>query len=572
VEVRSRPCQWASGRSDSDERNVLTVCARGGSDLARAAPQLSIEGKDAGDALGPADLAVTDLPTILRSRLTGLNPRISKDILEFVSSAPAAHGLDARDLALSKRLLAVREALREALPPVVIDRHHAQGGHVDGIVAVDDTAFFAFGWMRDGEAKVTRLTAVCPEGERVEILERLFRHPYSELKGIYADGPYMDPVEKASGWVVYFETKRLSHLHRGWVFELENEAGSAAEIRVGKPVVGDSLTARRMILHALPLAALPDERLMSEHVFPAMSRLHERARGLVKVGSLTDFGEPNETPEVSVVIPLYQRLDLVEHQLAQFVHDPEMQSAELLYILDSPELDKVFLDQAEQLFRLYRVPFRVLTMARPSGFAAATNAGASVARGRLLLLLNSDVLPDKPGWLGSMQRFYDSKEQIGALGVKLLYEDDSLQHAGLYFEVVNERPFIEAWKKTHYFKGMNRNLAAANVARKVPAVTGACLMIDKQLYERVGRLTDEYVLGEYEDSDLCLRLIEAGRENWYLPDAELYHLEGQSFDDSERQAANLYSRWRHTRRWGELMRAVMARNPHSGGSSSGGKP
>jgi O-antigen biosynthesis protein len=214
--------------------------------------------------------------------------------------------------------------------------------------------------------------------------------------------------------------------------------------------------------------------------------------------SLVDYGPLVDSPQVSIVVPLQRRIDLVEHQLAQFVHDPEVRSAELIYVLDSPELEKPLAQEARQLFKLYRVPFRVLTIEGRAGVGAARNAGASVARGRMLLLLDSTVLPDVPGWLGTMQRFYDSKDEIGALGPKLL--------------------------------GLDKDLPAADVARPVPSVTATCLMIERELYERVGGSRDILEPGEHDGSDLCLRLLEAGRENWYLPDAELYHLEGLSRD------------------------------------------
>ena len=68
------------------------------------------------------------------------------------------------------------------------------------------------------------------------------------------------------------------------------------------------------------------------------------------------------------------------------------------------------------------------------------------------------------------------------------------------------------WHDAHYFKGLHRTFPAANVARPVPAVSGACMMIDRALYEELGGLSGKYVRGDYEDSDLCLRLIENGRE------------------------------------------------------------
>ena len=94
----------------------------------------------------------------------------------------------------------------------------------------------------------------------------------------------------------------------------------------------------------------------------------------------------------------------------------------------------------------------------------------------------------------------------------------------------------------------------ANVARQVPAITGACLMIDKALYDRVGGLSASYVQGDYEDSDLCLRLAEIGRKSWYLPTVALYHLEGQSYPSSERELISEFNKWLHTQRWQERLR------------------
>ena len=112
------------------------------------------------------------------------------------------------------------------------------------------------------------------------------------------------------------------------------------------------------------------------------------------------------------------------------------------------------------------------------------------------------------------------------LGPKLLYGDDSLQHAGMYFH--RDAFPNRLWLNQHYFKGFPRRYAPANVCRPVPAVTGACLMLQRELFENLGGWDESYVQGDYEDSDLCLRAYQRGCQNWYLPAAELYHLEGQS--------------------------------------------
>ena len=272
------------------------------------------------------------------------------------------------------------------------------------------------------------------------------------------------------------------------------------------------------------------------------------------------------SPEISIVIPLYKRVDLIEQQLAEFVLDPEIAEADLIYVLDSPEQKDELLFLASRLFPVYRVPMRIAILERNVGFAGANNAGASIARGRLLMLMNSDVLPDKPGWLGVLSRFHDSTPNVGALAPKLLYEDGSIQNAGMRFH----RPHgTSVWLDDHYFRGLHRGFPAANVPRKVPLLSGACVMIARSLYEQLGGLRGVYVQGDYEDSDLCMRLNELGRDNWYMPEAEVFHLEGTSYSADMRGPANRYNGWLHTHLWKDHIGDLMSRYETPNGAGDG---
>ena len=311
---------------------------------------------------------------------------------------------------------------------------------------------------------------------------------------------------------------------------------------------------KNAILNDPHIEGLPDEELTSEHTFPALSRIQGRVDGNVDIDTVMQFGQPPEAPDVTVIVPLYLQIRHLEVQLAAFADDPELASADLIYVLDSPQQKDELLSFAADLFPIYQLPFRVAVMKENAGFAGANNAGATLARGRLLLLLNSDILPAAPGWLGGMSDFYDSTPDIGALCPKLLYEDDSIQHAGSYF---HQLPGTEKWVDAHYFKGMHRSLPAANVARAVPVVSGACMMVDRATYEDLGGLSGVYVQGDYEDSDFCLQLWQRGRTNWYMPEAELYHLEGQSYTPDVRRPANRYNMWLHTHLWREQIAQLM---------------
>jgi GT2 family glycosyltransferase len=154
-----------------------------------------------------------------------------------------------------------------------------------------------------------------------------------------------------------------------------------------------------------------------------------------------------------------------------------------------------------------------------------------------------------------MTGFAEQVKKLGALGPKLLYEDDSLQHAGMYF---HRQAGADLWENAHCFKGMHKSFKPANVGRPVPAVTGACMLVDRALYEDVGGFPTHYVQGDFEDSELCLRLSGAGRTNWYMPAAELYHLEGQSYVAGVRRVPSEYNRWLHTALLGERIEQAMA--------------
>jgi GT2 family glycosyltransferase len=319
------------------------------------------------------------------------------------------------------------------------------------------------------------------------------------------------------------------------------------------------LTVRDLLIADLAVERLPRDRLRRDHLKPAITRLQDNARGRVRVSLVRQFGDPPPSPEVTVIVPLYRRIDLVEHQLAQFVHDPELAATDLLYVLDSPEQRDALLAEARRLFRLYRVPFRVAILSQNGGYSTANNIGARLARGRQLLLLNSDVIPDRPGWLGGLTRFYGSVPDAGAIGPKLLYEDNSIQHAGMYFA----HPFdSDEWTNEHYFKGLHRSFPPACVTRPVPAVTAACMLIDKDLFHSVGGFHGAYVQGDFEDSDLCLRLRAEGRQHWYVAHVELFHLEGQSYPTPMRVLNGAFNRWMHSHQWGGLIEQVMTdQNP-----------
>lgn len=154
----------------------------------------------------------------------------------------------------------------------------------------------------------------------------------------------------------------------------------------------------------------------------------------------------------------------------------------------------------------------------PFNFSRLVNLGVAAA-GEVdhVLLLNNDVVSAQPGWLQALLE-HSQRAGIGAVGARLLFGDGSPQHEGI-------RVGAEGGAAINL--GMSGYFGMGLICRTVSAVTGACLMVKRDVWEEVGGF-DEALPVAFYDVDLCLRLVRAGYRNVYTPLAELTHLESAS--------------------------------------------
>ena len=265
------------------------------------------------------------------------------------------------------------------------------------------------------------------------------------------------------------------------------------------------------------------------------------------------LGVPIVDPAVSIVIPLFGRADFVEHQLIEFSRDAWLQAhAQIIYVLDDDRLLDSMTDLAEQWARLYRVPFEWVWGGVNRGFSGANNLGASLARAPTLLFMNSDVIPRQPGWLQPLSDALAAHPEVGALCPRLLFPDGTLQHAGMEFM---RREELGIWVNHHPLMGCPPELDPHTELTYLPAVTGACMVMRVADYQRVGGWETGYLIGDFEDSDMCFKLRSAGLHVAYLPTVSLTHLERQSFKTlghgEFRQRVVIYNAVRHQNRWSE---------------------
>ena len=193
-------------------------------------------------------------------------------------------------------------------------------------------------------------------------------------------------------------------------------------------------------------------------------------------------------------------------------------------------------------------------------YSALNNFGAQFATGDYLLLLNNDTEVITPRWLEEMVMFAQ-QDRVGCVGAKLLYPDDTIQHAGLGFGFLT----LAAHMHKNFQVSNPGYMGRLIYAHDVYGVTGACLMIRRDLYQQVGGLDESFAVA-FNDVDFCVRVRKAGYQNLFTPFAMLYHYESKSrgLDEAPEKRARFVSEvTRFQTRWkAELAAGDPCLNPN----------
>ena len=452
--------------------------------------------------------------------------------------------------------------LREAqmLAPAAPRRHDDPARPLGAALelALPDGAggLFLRGWLRDPMQMVSGAELRTPAGAAAVGMNLLHRFRRPDVASHYAKAAFPVP-EQLTGFVAHVADPAGGTCPQP-TLALRLRSGNAVEVTAPLRQLPPA-AARDAVLSCVPPDAVTPG-MLDACLAPAAAALHRQALAVRGAVDAVQIGAPVRQPTVSILVPLYRNLDFLRFQAAALAADPECRRAELIYVLDSPEQRAELEFLLRGLHSLHALSFTMAVMPANRGFAAASNAAAALARAPLLLLLNSDVVPARPGWLAAMRGAL-AVSGIGATGPKLLFDDGSIQHAGLFFE----RDADGMWFNAHYHKGMPRGWPAAQRRRRVPGVTGAALLVRRPLFEAAGGLSEDYIIGDFEDSDLCLRLQAAGAGIAYVPEAELYHFERRSIQlhkGYSETLASLYNRRLHHRRWDHAIASLMARRAH----------
>lgn len=223
----------------------------------------------------------------------------------------------------------------------------------------------------------------------------------------------------------------------------------------------------------------------------------------------------------SLVVPVYGQAELTERCLEVLLAEAGGTSYEVVVVDDGSR------DGTPELLAALGDRIRIVRHEANLGFAAACNDGAAAASGEAVIFLNNDTIP-RPGWLDELDRYAAAHPEAVIVGAKLLFPDDTVQHAGV---VIDQYGYPK-----HIYAGFPSWHPATCRSRRYQAVTAACMLVRREVFARLGGFDPAFRNG-YEDVDLCLRAAAYG-EVHYCAESTVYHLESMSEGRHASAAAN----------------------------------
>ena len=255
-------------------------------------------------------------------------------------------------------------------------------------------------------------------------------------------------------------------------------------------------------------------------------------------------------PLVSIIIPNKDHTDDLEKCLCSVYDKSTYKNFEVIVVENNSTEPETFeyYDAAKEKYD----NLKVITWEKGFNYSAINNFAAKQANGEYILLLNNDIEVITHDWIEQMLMFA-GREDVGAVGAKLYYDDDTIQHAGVIVGL--------GGVAGHSHKYFDRNnpgfMARAVIAQNLSACTAACLLVRKDVYDEVGGLDEGYAVA-FNDIDFCMKIRKAGYLIVFTPFAEFYHYESKSRGDEdtpEKRARFNSEVFRFQERWGKELKA-----------------
>ncbi len=410
-------------------------------------------------------------------------------------------------------------------------------------------------------------------------LHEASRHPEARL--IYSDHDHRSPQGERHAPLFKPEAnpellRATAYLGEAWLVrgealaalgidELLTASPHRLQLRLVEGLAGDQWRHLPAVLWHEPVSARDDSpwprvssgdaRAVGEHLARqgVKAEVAVTSRGHCRVR----YALPEPAPRVSIIVPTRDGLHLLAPCVESVLSKSRYADFEVL-IMDNQSMEPATLAWFETISQDPRV--RVIRHDAPFNFSAINNAAAREASGEVLCLLNNDTEVIGEDWLEELVGRL-MQPGVGVVGAKLYYGDGRVQHAG---DAVGPGGLAD-----HFHSRLPGDAPGygdrAILAQELSAVTAACLVTRRELFEALGGLDEANLAVAFNDVDYCLRVREAGWRVQWTPYAELYHLESVSRgkDDSpEKQARAAAEAAYMRRRWAKVLEHDPFYNPN----------
>jgi GT2 family glycosyltransferase len=252
-------------------------------------------------------------------------------------------------------------------------------------------------------------------------------------------------------------------------------------------------------------------------------------------------------PKVSIIIPNRNNQPVLKRLIDSIYQKSTYKNIEILIVENG--------SSSQELFEYYDVlrknaQIKILNWEKEFNYSLVNNFGEQHATGDVILLLNNDLEVISGDWIERMLE-HALRKEVGAVGAKLYYPNDTIQHAGVIVGMFGAAG--------HSHKGYPRSAPGyynrLQCVQNYTALTAACLMLRRDIYKKVGGLDPAFVV-EFGDVDFCLRILEHGYHNVWTPFAELYHHESLTrggYDSDEKRNLNYHEVNLFQTRWAKFL-------------------
>ncbi len=448
--------------------------------------------------------------------------------------------------------------------------HGVLSFNVDVVIASANGTIFVVGWSDDRSVPLLSLSAI--QGHEGWNTRGIARCRRTDVEGLLQ----APPGTLYGFWAVH-KLERFNGDRPAVLLRARFADGQFTQMELTPRVVSDFDLRETILGHFASLQYLGNRDIdacqqLESGAGQALVTLNRSISAAIRRSAHVEhYGPARSRFAASFIVCLFGKSEYLFLQNALFATGTGVSDIEFIYVSNSPELTETLQKEARISERIYGLSLTLVTLTGNAGFSAANNAAAAVARSDRVVFVNPDVFPMDNGWAATHAAILESKpqKQTDLFGAPLYYDDGSLMHGGMFFEIdrgLSVTPdavtATGVIRVEHYGKGAPAWSDRYTTARPVPAVTGAFISARRAWFEQLGGLTEDYLFGHYEDADLCLKSLQQGTPAW-LQNIRFWHMEGKgSTRRAPHEGGSLVNRWLFTRRWGALVaESLVGRTP-----------